>query len=256
MKRERVCVASALALSILMAWAWAAPPAPAEIDTVDRQAIAANDYTRFIENIFWPTEDVIAAKRVAKDLVGPDIEELKVLLRRALREEFLPSEQDVAADVIAVEGLRNSADYLLLCYETHQYHIQVQDGNKLSLLVTPKEEGQVPLGKIAEYVRDTTLALLNIPEEDEAGQHPQVTVRSVDIGPSRSGLFTYEAGFPPPKHWYSQIRWWSDGRHILLDTDRRRGAIEDLSMVASPPPGYFDPRLFEYKQAAAEKANP
>ena len=245
---KTACLGSAQVLSLLVAWAWAAEPAPAEIDTVDRQAIGANDYTRFIENAFWPTEQVIAAKRVSNDLVGPDTEELKVLLRRALKKQFLPGEQDVAGSVVAVEGLRSGADYLLLCYETHQYHIQVQDGNKLSLLVTPKEGSEVPLGKIPEYVKNTTLAFLNIPEEDEAGREPQVTVRSVEIGPSRSGLFTYEAGFPPPKHWYSQIRWWSDGRHVLLDTDRRRGAIEDLSKVASPPPGYFDPRLFQYKR--------
>jgi len=245
---KSACLAGALVSALLMAWAWAARPAPEDIDTVNRQAIAANDSTRFIENVFWPTDDVIAAKRVANDLVGPDIQELKVLLQRALKEEFQPSEQQVAADVIAVEGLRHDADYLLLRYDTNQYRMQIQDGTALYILVTPKEGAHTPLDQVPEYVKAIALALLNIPEKDEAGQEPQVTVRSVEIGPSRSGLLTYASGFPPPRHWYSQMAWWSDGRNLLLKTARRQGSLEDLTRTAVPPPSYFEPRLFAYKK--------
>jgi hypothetical protein len=248
-------VRAALPFGLLVALAWAAQPSPGEIDTVNRQAIGANDYTRFIENIFWPTDDVLAAKRVPKDLVEPDIQELQALLQRALKEEFRPSEQQLAAGVIAVEGLRNGADYLLLRYDTSKYHLQVEEGPALYILVTPKQEARVPLDKVSEYVKALAFALLNIPEKDEAGKEPLVAVSSADIGPSRCGPMTYQADFPPPRHWYSQIRWWSDGRHVLFLTSRRQGSLEDMSRFASRPRG---PRLglFEYKKAAEEKANP
>ncbi len=253
---KSLCLGIALVLGLLLTLAWAAPPAGAEIDTVNREAIGANDYTRFIENIFWPTENVIAAKRVANDLVGPDIQELEVLLQRALKEEFLPSEQDVAAGVLAVEGLRNGRDYLLLRYETRHYRMHIQQSAALYILVTPREEARVPLENASEYARSVAFALLKIPEKDEEGQEPLVSVSSLDIGPSRCGAIVYMASFAPgPKHWYSQVRWWSDGRHVLFSTSRRRGALEDMSRVATRPRG---PRLglFEYKRAADEKANP
>ena len=155
---KSACLGSALVLSLLVAWAWAAPSAPAEIDTVDRAAIATNESARFIENAFWPTEAVIAAKRVSNDLVGPDIEELKVLLQRALKEEFLPSEQDVAGGVLAVEGLRNANDYLLLRYETKQYLMQGGDVFSLQLIL-----GHSSLEMVKVYV--------NLAMSDVSKQH-------------------------------------------------------------------------------------
>lgn len=245
---KSACLAGALVSALLMAWAWAAPPASPEIDTVNRQAIAANEYTRFIENVFWPTDDIVAATRVPTDRLKVDIDKFEEVLKSTLRKEFVPARETIDSQVLALEGLRNGSDYLLLRYGAGAYQFQVQDGKALYLLVTPREQAPVSLDKLPEYVRFTAQTVLNVPDLDEHGDAPEVSISLIDIGNSRCGSFVYKASFvPPPKFWYSHMRWWSDGRHVLFLTTKGLRHGEDLSRTAGPPPGAAAPRLFAYK---------
>jgi hypothetical protein len=223
-------------------------------DTVDRQKIASNDRTRFIENVYWPSEEVIAAKRVPKESVGPDIAQLQSYLNLVLKKEFQPTREVVEAGVIAVEALRGGSDYLLLRYQSGEYDFQLEDGKALYILVTPRDSAQAPLDKVPEYFKSTAFAVLNIPTVDDDGKEPVVTVSKTDVGASHSGTFFFWAGYPL-RYWYSSMGWWSDGRHVLIGKGKRsldaalRGV--DLSRVAAPSPSRAEaaaPRLFAYKK--------
>ena len=219
-------------------------------DTVDRQKIASNDSTRFIENIYWPSEEVIAAKRVPKESVGQDIAQLQSFLNIVLKKEFQPTSETVESGVIALEGLRGGSDYLLLRYQSGTYDFQVEDGKALYILVTPRDSAPAALDKLAEYVKSTAFAVLNIPAIDDDGKEPVLTLSSIDIGKSRFGKLVYMSGYPF-KHWYCDIPWWSDGQDVLLLTGKRIFEAQlraiDLSRVAGQPPGLSAPRLFAYK---------
>ena len=153
--------------------------------------------------------------------------------------------------MIAVEGLRDDKDYLLVRYETAGYRVRIQKSTALYILMTPKEGKAVPLDDVSEYVKSSALKVLNIPEKDEEGE-PLVGVSTLDIGRSRCGTFTYTASFPPPRHWYSQIGWWSDGQHVLFQTSISQGRLEDMSKFASQPPS-TEANLFHYKRSAANR---
>jgi len=217
---------------------------------VDRQVIAKSPGTRFIENIFWASKADIAAKRVATSLVRKDIEQFQVILARALKKEFLPNSDTIEDGVIPLQGFRNGDDYLLLRYQSGDYDFQIESGMALYILVTPrKSEGQT-LDKMADYIESTAQSVLNVPAVDEASRQAEELVAPSNLGEWRFGERYYQ-GYPPPKHWYSGITWWSDGRSVLFQTSA--WLQEDFTHGHEAWSDALAPGTFAYKKEEAAK---
>jgi len=238
-----------LVAASLMALAADSGQTPQSFESVDRQAILTKPGTRFIENIFWPSEAEISAKRVATELVRKDIDQFEFILRRAVKKEFLPSRETIDRGVVPLEALRNGYDYLLLRYQSGGYDFQIEYGRALFILVTPSNSEAAPLDKIGDYVESTARSILNVPTKDEAGQEAIVFVASKTPAEWRLGERYYQATFAPPKHWYSHMSWWSDGRNVLFHTS---GWLqEDFTQGHEAWSDAVAPGTFAYKKVAA-----
>jgi hypothetical protein len=221
---------------------------PQSFDSVDRQAILTKPGTRFIENIFWPSEAEVSAKRLATDLVRKDIEQFEFILTRAVKKEFLPSRETIQRDVIPLEAFRGGYDYLVLRYQSAGYDFQIEYARALYILVTPQKSERQPLDNSAQYVESTAQCVLNVPATDEAGKEATLFVAPENPGEWRFGERFYQ-GCPPPKHWYSGIPWWSDGHSVLFLTSA--WLQEDFTHGHQAWSDASAPGTFAYKRAAA-----
>ena len=87
------------------------------LNSIDMTKAEKDEYTKFIHRLYWPSDKVIAKKRISKELVHGEIEEFKNMLRTVLKAAYLPSEEVVDSEAVAVKKLSDNNDYILLKYE-------------------------------------------------------------------------------------------------------------------------------------------
>ncbi|MCK4914276.1 MAG: hypothetical protein KAS69_06765 [Planctomycetes bacterium] len=215
------------------------------IKSVDIKKIRASNYSKFVEHAFWHSKEVIDGKKISKKLIPQDMQKFKDMIRIVLKSEYLMSEKVIDSNAVAVENLRDANDYILLEYERNRRKIRIQDGKALYIGIFPDEDLKIEESKLAQYVKAAAFQILNLPKSDENGKEPQIFVSKLDIGDSKLGRLYYRASFPPPKFWYSSVRWWSDGKNILFLIGKGRFDGEDLSKRAGPPKNVNAPRKFK-----------
>jgi len=216
-----------------------------KIKSVDIKKIRRDEYTKFIEHVFWYSKEVMDSKKISKNLIPADMQKFKDMLKKVVKSEYLLSEQVIDSNAVAIEKLRDDNDYILLEYKRNKRKIQIQDGKALYISILPDEDLKIEQLDLAEYVKSVAFQIINLPKSDENGKEPQVFVSQLDVGDSKCGNIFYEASFPPPKFWYSGVRWWSDGRNILFLIGKGRFNGEDLSRRAGPPESIKAPRKFQ-----------
>jgi hypothetical protein len=203
------------------------------LDTVDFQKASANEKTAWVKHACWPTEDTLAAKRYAGD-VRPELQELRQVLEKVLREGVRPTHQQFERVVPLVE-LWDGSDYLLLKYTSSSgFEIAIQDGRTLFVKITLPE--QVPLSEVESLVASTVRSVFELPSVVIARSgRPKIWRFPEDIGPSRVGM-AFNGSSPLTKlpDWYSSIGWWSDGSAVLFLVSKFD--YDKLAGMGSRPP--------------------
>ena len=215
-----------------------------KIGSVDIKKIRNNKYTKFVDHVFWYSKEVINKKTISKNLIPEDMNQLKCILKKVIKPEYMLSEKFIDSNSIAVENLRDANDYILLEHKCNKYKIQIQEGKALYIGIFPNKDFKIEQSILTEYIKSVALQIFNLPEFDEEEQEPYVFTSILDIGGSKCGRLYYKASFPPPKFWYSSIKWWSDGKNILFMFGKR-SFYEDLSKRAGPPKNLKAPRKFK-----------
>ncbi len=236
-----------LALSGLL---FSSTPAVAKknvIKSFDIKKIKASQYTKFIENIFWYSQEVLDKKRISNKLIKTDMQKFKDILHTILKPEYLLSDKVIDSNAVAVENLKNKNDYILLEYIIHKRKIQIQDGKALYLSVLPIEDSNTAPSDLAEYVKSVAFQLMKLPKTDKNGKELQVFVSPRDIGGSSCGVISYG---PDPdffQFWYSYMKWWSDGKNVLFLIGKTSFKGIDYSKMARRPEKSKKPRKFKKK---------
>ncbi len=207
-----------------------------------------DQYTTFISHIFWPDEETIKKYHVSTEQIPDDIQEFKRVIRIVIKPEFLPDEKFIYDNCIALENFKNNSDYLLMQYIKKDISFQLEEGKALYVLLNPLNKStKEEVHNMGKYVKDLVFRIFNIPKVDKKGKEPSVFISEKNIGNSTVGTLTYNASFPPPEHWYSHIRWWSNGKYLLIEIPKLFNG-QDLSEWASPPHKYKNPRKFRNLQ--------
>jgi hypothetical protein len=212
-----------------------------EVNSVDVKKIQAEEYLKFIEHIFWYPKETLDAKKISKESIPADMQNFKDMLKKVLRPEYSLSDQIIDANALAVESLRDDGDYILLEYKRNNRRIQIHDCKALLIAVFPQDEGKTKQSDVVEYVKSEAFRIMNLPNVDEKGNPPRVSGGRLGVGESMCGNLIYKASYPPPKFWYSGLRWWSDGRRILFLFGRGEG----MSKRAGPAKDSMKPRKFK-----------
>lgn len=113
-------------------------------------------FNSLVNHSTFPSDIMIASKRVNNDLAVEEIDELAVLLRKCIRSPYVPGKNQIDEKVVACRKLQDDSDYLLMRYSTtNLLDIEIQDGAALYLTVTPKDtNAQVTAASgIADYVK-------------------------------------------------------------------------------------------------------
>jgi len=214
------------------------------IRSVDIEKIRKDKYTEFIDHVFWPEKELIASKRISKDIIPADMNEFKEMVSRVLKAQYLPPSEIVDANAIALEQYRYGSDYILLRYNVGNREIRIQEcGTLYVAVIFAKGEPNEARPELAEYLKSMAFEVLNLPKQDKEGREPKVFISSLDIGESKCGDIHYD--LPPPKFWYSYIRWWSDGKNVLFVIGKATFNGEDLNKRAGPPENLGKPRKFK-----------
>lgn len=216
-----------------------------KIKTVDVEKIRKDAYTKFVDHIFWYPKEVVNNKKISKKLIPEDMDKFKDMIKKVIKPEYIMSENIFDSNSFAVENLRDANDYILLEYRNKKLKIQIQDGKALYLSILPDEDLKIEQSNLTQYVKSVAFQIMTLPKLDEKKEEPRIFVSNLDIGNSKCGRIYYNASFPPPKFWYSSIRWWSDGRNILFLIGRGRFDGKDLSKRARQPKDALEPRKFE-----------
>jgi hypothetical protein len=216
------------------------------IKSVDIAKVRKNRYTRFITHVYWPSDEVVATKCISKNTIQGEMQKFKNMLKTVFKPEYLPAEEVVDSNAVAVENLRDANDYILLKYQHDRREIQIQDGKGLYISVFPDEELEVEQSDLVRYVKSVAFGILNLPKFDEKGKGPKVSVSTLDIGDSKCGTISYME-FPPPKFWYSGMRWWSDGKNVLFEFGKARFNGKGIKKKhgPGPPQNMLAPRKFK-----------
>jgi len=215
------------------------------IQSVDIDKIRKYKYTQFIDHIFRPSDDEIVRKKISTQLISEDMQKLKNMLHTVIKPVYLLSDDVIDSNAIAVERLKKDNDYILLKYKLEKLEIQIQESQSLYISIFPDKDSKIEQSDLAKYVKSVAFQILNLPKSDDDVNEPQVFVSKLDIGNSKCGTIYYESSFPPPKFWYSHIKWWSDGKNVLLVIGKATFNGEDLNKRAGPPENLGKPRKFK-----------
>jgi len=216
-----------------------------KIKSIDMEKIRSNNYTRFVEHVFWYSKEVMESKKISKELIPADMQKFKDILKKVLKSEYLLSETVIDSNAVAIENLRDANDYILLEYNRNKRKIQIQDGKALYISIFPDDYLKIEQSDMAEYVKSVALQIMNLPKSDEKGKERHVFVSPLDIGDSKCGCIFYEANCDPLQLWYSYFGWWSDGKNVLFQIGKTPLNGEDLSRRAGPPENIKAPRKFK-----------
>lgn len=201
---------------------------------VDLAKVKANPYTAFIQFAFWPQQELVSAKRCDNRLIENDILQMTNTLGRLVKNEYLPTTEDMKSS-IGIPEYVDGDDYLFLRYKTKSgIHVEIQDGRAMYILMSSPEWGKGELAKIESFVRDVAVKTINFPADSERAGNPLVFASSIDVGPSRCGALAWKLESEPPaaqSSWYSQIMWWSDGTRVLFAISKM--SKEDYAKLAT-----------------------
>ncbi len=213
--------------------------------SVDFEKVQKKKFTRYILHLCWPSDEEIKSKSIDKKLIPKDIEAFNIMLKKALKPEYLPSEKVINSNIIAVENLREENDYLLLEYTCGGCRIEIQDGKEFYIHIYPIESTVPESKNITDYVKSTALKMFNIPDDLSFKNELLIHASTLDSGNSQHGALEYRPETEPFKYWYSPMRWWSDGRDILFFIGKGILVYEhDYSDIPHPPREFFLPRKF------------
>jgi hypothetical protein len=216
-----------------------------KIDTIDLNNARGDVYTRFIENIEWPSDEVIKNKAIATGSIPKDVQEFKDYIKTFFKPDYRPSDEYIDANLIAIPSLRNNNDYILLKYRENGFDIQIEDEKAIFVLISPSQDSILKTDDIKEYVKGISKMILDIPETG----YSKIGVSKLDIGNSKCGLLLYESNYPPPDHWYTALRWWSDNKNVmfLIPKGIVDGKIdgEDQRKIPHPARDVMAPRKFK-----------
>ncbi len=207
-------------------------------------------FTDFIRYATWPDEKEIEEKRIDVKSVAADVEEMRNVIARRIRAEYLPKSSDFNMSLTACTNLYDSGDHLLLRYSTtNRVLMKIQEGVGLYLLIDNPNAEKVPLPRSAELIKMAAAEYLLLPGNAKLStEKVDVFVSSTNIGYSRCGTLRYGPNSFPPEHWYSSVKWWTDGRRVLFALPRK----DTAGWVRSQPqaPGASVARRFEGRTAS------
>ncbi len=213
-----------------------------DVKSVDLSKVKTFKYATFIENGFWPSEALIQSKKISLEDIPQEVNEFRSMVFKVFKSTYRPTGGIVDANLTAVEDLRNEGDYLLLSYRKERCDIQIQDGKAFYVLFRPDNIDANDVN-LPEYVKSVFLLATNAPKVDANDKEPRLFVSELDIGKSSCGSITYEGSFPPPRFWYSHVRWWSDGRSVLFAIGKKE--FREGYRRSGPPKDIDKPRKFK-----------
>ena len=213
---------------------------------VNIEKVRTNNFTKFITHVVWPSEAIINAKRIDKELIKKDVEELSMLLKRTLCVKYLPS-QDQLKEAVACLELMDGHDYILLrCSCKDTVDINIQKGAGLYLLIDTKTNQIASLKETGEFIKKMAVEFLNLPLTNSMTEKDvRVFVSSRDIGASKCGTISCGPKDALPEHWFNYIRWWTDGRRVLFAISRKDWG-EELRHPSALP-NAFKPMRFHFR---------
>lgn len=240
-----------LALALAMVAAFGTPGMAQPDPSVNWKKAQDDSYFRWLEHLNIPTTAVLQAKSVETSAAAAEIADLKTVARKIFKPALGLSGASIEQGVIPVPNLHNGSDVLVLQQETPVGRAVVQDDQALTVLVDPRGTTTVPLEKasLEEYVMDVARSVLNIPGAEQDKQDFTFFLSSADIGNSKAGAIYYGMNSSQDwqwKHWYSAIKWWSDGHRVMFEVDKY-GILHpqvDRSTHARSPEELTQPRKF------------
>jgi hypothetical protein len=233
-----------LASALLSASSARAAESP--VKSVDFDKARANPRTKYIvEQLLWPSKQMMASKQVPKIAIPEEMQKFKDVLKTVFRLAYTASPEEIDANAVAVESLRDANDCILLEFKRNGRTIRVEDGKALSISIFPDEGVRIQEPNVAWYIRQVALEVLNVPQAVDKGHQPRVIVFGRDIGASKCGSIAFDADYPPPRSWNSGMAWWCDGRNALFVMGKATFEGIDLTKMAAPPSNWFAPRKFK-----------
>jgi len=228
----------------------------ANTKSVDISKVKKSPYTSYIQNIVWPSKNVINEKQISSYLIPDEISDLKHYLSYMLKPEYIPPNDIVDANTIALTAYRDNHDFMFLEYDTKEAIIQVVDYIGLTVLYSPKNQKKVdPADKaeLSEYVKLTVIKLVNYPTLEKKQNEPEVFISSINIGSSKCGSLYYPADKGREWFWYSTMLFWSDGKDVLFSTGKI-GPDEDLNLKrGASSPSIADRKPRKFKKAKKQR---
>ena len=226
--------------------------------SIDISKCRADRSSAWLQSVPWPAEDRISSASLAPSEVKEDCDALDRMLRIVLRPPAFSAFEKQRSAIKAVPSFHENNDYLLVRYEVPGMgEMQIQDWKALTITFLPADSYQPPLPATSDasrlssecltnYLKSMARLLLNVPSDDSPTSGPKVQVLTMDIGPSRLGWIVFDPSYPPPRHWYSGMSWWSDGRNVsfLVGKLLLLNPGLDINRMAGPLPGFKAPRKF------------
>jgi hypothetical protein len=220
-------------------------------ESVDWDRVKNDKYLEWIEHLQLPTASEKQSKMLPKTEVTNETAELVMVLRTVLAPTLKLDYGEIRNGVIPLSNLRLGDDVLYLEQDTPSGDIVIQDGRMLSVLVASSKDG-VNLSETEElrrHVLSSAQMFLNIPDPITEGRDVTFFVSQLDIGNSKTGEIYFGMDSSDDwqwRHWYSVIRWWSDGVRVMFQIDKSlilHPEIDRLRM-ARPPKELTQPRKF------------
>ncbi|MCL6518204.1 MAG: hypothetical protein K6T99_00050 [Armatimonadetes bacterium] len=223
------------------------------IDSIDLKKALTSDHTSFVIHALQPTQEAIRAKKYTGPL-DTEVNELQRVLRKVLREEYLPSEAALRANRIGLVDLWGGNDYLLVSYTTKSgLRIDIKDGKLLYLLLTMRKREEDCAADFSTFIRKVAAEVFALPQVKlESTEWPKIAVSACDVGRSKVGTITYGSALDwDGPDWYTNILWWSDGKRVLFQISKCD--FQALSTKAGPPADLGVPRKFSSRVTSTAK---
>ncbi len=190
------------------------------VPTLSTRNMLDNKSFSFIKHANIPKNQTCIDTRYEGD-VSTEIADLMKGLKRAIKAEYLPTEDDLAQIVPCVNLWEDGTDYLVLSYKTKSgMIIYVEDGFNINIKITTGLSCK--LDDVKQYVVDLATEVLDVSSADEQMRvNPRIGMIATDIGDSRAGQLDFgRSPVTGAVEWYSIPGWWSDGHSVLFSLSK------------------------------------
>jgi hypothetical protein len=238
------------------------PLGAAQPDSVTSSPANKGIDAAWLEYVNLPTAAALRTKAVGKNAARTEIDDLTTVARTI----FLPATgftgKAIDENVIPVPSLYDESDVLVVRLDTPTGIVTVQDGLGLYVAVDPDDSKRVSIddkSAVNRHVMQVALSVFDLPAAGSQEDRFTVFGGLDSHGTFAFGTIAYDfrsASDWSYKHWYSVMRWSSDGDRVLFQVDKFGILHPDINraMMSKIPGWTVQPRKFGVERVKRQPA--